>query len=88
MNLRLTAEEPVESLRSNVKVTNSMLQDNTVFTGGPNFIILTKENIQEGVCYDGLLKFLFHLEPSNFRGTPTIVKKFAELIHKEKDGEA
>jgi len=50
---------------------------------GPNFIILTKENIQEEVYDHDFLKFLFHLEPGNFRGTPAVDKKFAELIQKE-----
>lgn len=55
---------------------------------GANFIILTKENIQEGVYDDDFLKFLFQLEPGNFKGTPAVVKKFAELIQKEEDRQA
>ena len=55
---------------------------------GSNFIFLTKENIQEAVYDDDLLKFLFQLEPDNFKGTPAVVKKFSELIQKEKDKQA
>ena len=44
-----------------------------------------KENIQEGICDDDFLKFLFQLEPGNFRGTPAVIKKFAELFQKEED---
>jgi len=55
---------------------------------GPNFIILNKENIQEGVYDDDLLKFLFHLKPGNFIGTLAVMKKFDELIQKEEDRRA
>ena len=55
---------------------------------GSNFIIITKENIQAEVFDDDLLKFLFQLEPGNFRGIPAAVKKFAELIQKEEDKRA
>ena len=44
--------------------------------------------MQEGV-YDGdFLNFLFQLEPINFKGTPAVGKKFAELIRKEEDRQA
>jgi len=52
---------------------------------GSNFVILTKENIQEGIYDDDFLKFLFQLEPINFKGMPTVVKKFDKLIQKEED---
>jgi len=55
---------------------------------GSNFIILTKENVQEGIYDDDFLKFLFQLEPVNFKGTPAVMKKFAELIQKEEDRQA
>ena len=35
---------------------------------GSNIIIITKENIQVEVFDDDLLKFLFQLKPSNFKG--------------------
>ena len=50
-----------------------------------NFIVITKENIQPEIFDDDLLKFLFQLEPGNFKGSPAVVKKFAELIQKEED---
>jgi len=53
-----------------------------------NFIVITKENIQAEVFDDDLLKFLFQLEPGNFKGSPAVVKKFAELIQKEEDKRA
>jgi len=55
---------------------------------GSNFIIITKENIQAEVYDDDLLKFLFQLEPGNFKGTPVVAKKFSELIQKEEDRQA
>ena len=54
----------------------------------PNFIILTKENIREGVYDDDFLKFLFQLDPSNFERTPSVVKKFTELIQRKEDRQA
>jgi len=53
-----------------------------------NFIVLTKENIQEGIYDDDFLKFLFQLKPVNFKRTLAVVKKFAELIQKEEDRQA
>jgi len=57
-------------------------------TRGPNYIIITKEEIKDMVYDDELLKFPFQLEPRNFRGTTTIEKKFAELIRKEEERQA
>ena len=67
-------------------------QDDRLYTSGlrslyrgANFIIITKEELKEGVYDDDILKFLFELEP---KGTLTVVKKFAELIQKEEDRQA
>ena len=46
---------------------------------GPNFIIITKEDIQ-GIYNDEFLKFLFQLELDNFKGTPAVEKKCVKLI--------
>jgi len=55
---------------------------------GSNFIIITKEDIQVEIFDDDLLKFLFQLEPGNFKGLPAVVKKFSELIQNEEDRQA
>jgi len=41
--------------------------------------------MEEGVYDDNFLKFLFQLEPVNFKVTPAAVKKFTKLIRKEED---
>jgi len=41
--------------------------------------------MQEGLYDDDFLKFLFQLEPINFKGALAVVKKFTELIQKEED---
>jgi len=53
---------------------------------GSNYIIITKG--EQRVYDNDFLKFLFQLELVNFKGTPAIVKKFAELIRKEEDRQA
>ena len=80
MNLELTIEDLVEPLQSNIVKTNVY--------GRFNFIILTKEKIQEGVYDNDFQKFLFQLEPGTFRGTLVVVNKFAEFIQKEVDRQA
>ena len=51
---------------------------------GYNFIIITEEDMQEGVYDDDFLKFPFQLELGHFKRTPVIDKKFNELIWKKK----
>ena len=56
--------------------------------GEPNFIIISKEDMQEGVRNNDFLKFSFQLEPGNFKETPVVLTKFAELIRKEEERQA
>ena len=84
MNLELTIEEPAGLC--------SKCQDDKLYTLGlrslyreSNFIIITKDKMQEGVYDDNSLKFLFQLKPVSVKGTPAVVKKFAELVEKDED---
>jgi len=53
------------------------------FVQGLNFILITKQDVKERTYDDDFLKFLFQLEPENFKGTTAVERKVADLSRKK-----
>ena len=50
-----------------------------------DYIIVTKEGMQEGNYDDELLSYLLQLEHENFQRSTSVRRKFAELYNKEEE---